>query len=154
MRAAAALLVAAATVFTPPRLTSGDPPGLPAPTVVGGGEVLVDATIDRSGALTHPILLRNTPPYGQMVLDAIAQWHFTPAHGPGADGTDEIVEAPVLIAAVYRAPTVFNGPTLGTPPVDLSRAPAEIPYPVTHAGTRVSTAGRLWRCGDAGDLAR
>jgi TonB family protein len=117
-------------VFTPPQLISGDPPGLPPPTVVGGGEVLVEATIDKSGNVTHPILLRNTPPYGQMVLDAISRWRFTPAHAPDAKGADEVVEAPVLIAAVYRAPAVFNNATLGTAPVDQSRASSETPYPV------------------------
>lgn len=130
MIAAAGLLLAAVTAFTPPRLISGELPGLPAATVLGGGEVLVEATIDKSGAVTHPILLRNTPPYGQMVLDAIARWRFTPARAPGADDTDEIVDGPVLIAAVYRAPTVFNGPTLGTAPVDQSKASTETPYPV------------------------
>jgi TonB family protein len=126
----AGLLIAAVTVFTPPHLIGGDPPGPPPPTVVGGGEVLVEATIDKTGALTHAILLRSTPPYGEMVLDAIRRWRFTPARAPGADGMDQVVEAAVLIAAVYRAPTVLNGPTLGTAPLDMSTPSVETPYPV------------------------
>ena len=125
------LLVAVTALFTPPRLLSGAPSGLPGPNVVGGGEVLVEAVVDKSGALTRPILLRNTPPYGQMVLDAVVRWRFTPAHMRAEDGGDQIVEAPVLIAAVYRAPTGFGGPTLGPAPVDLGRPSLDAPYPIT-----------------------
>jgi hypothetical protein len=126
---ATALLMAAVTVFTPPRLVSGEPPGLPGPMIVGGGEVLVDATIDKRGAVTHPVIIRDTQPYGQMVLDAISKWRFTPAVAPGADGKDEVVDAPVLIAAVYRSPALYNGPSLGPPPADAGRASGAIPYP-------------------------
>ena len=128
---AASLLFAVTAVFTPPRLVSGEPPGLPPATVVAGGEVLVEATVDTSGAVSHAILLRNTPPYGQMVLDAVGRWRFTPAHAPTEDGRDQVVEAVVLVAAVYRPPTLNNGPTAGTAPLDMSRPSSATPYPVT-----------------------
>ncbi len=54
-------------------------PPLPAPNVAGGGEVLIEAIVDRRGALTRPVILRATPPYTQLVLDAIAPWQFEPA---------------------------------------------------------------------------
>jgi TonB family protein len=130
---AASLLLAVTAVFTPPRLIGGDPPGLPPATVVGGGEVLVEVTVDKSGAVSRATLIRNTPPYGQMVLDAVRRWRFTPAHDLNEDGRDEAVESSVLIAAVYRSPTLMNGPTLGPAPVDLSRPSSAAPYPVTMA---------------------
>src|SRR5918993_1261592 len=65
--------------FTPPRLLKAELSALPSPMVVGGGEVLVEAIVDRAGRLTRPIVLRGTPPYTQLVLDAIAMWRFEPA---------------------------------------------------------------------------
>jgi TonB family protein len=130
---AAGLLLAAAAAFTPPLLVSGEPSGLPPVTVIGGGEVLVEATVDKSGALAHAILLRDTPPYGQMVLDAVSRWRFTPARATGDDGVDRAVDASMLIVAMYRPPNLFNNPTLGTPPADLGRPSSETPYPLTLA---------------------
>jgi outer membrane biosynthesis protein TonB len=125
---AAGLLLAVTALFTPPRVVSGDPPALPAPTVVGGGEVLIEAMVDRSGVVKSAVLLRETPPYGQIVMDAISRWRFAPALAHGDNG-DQPVDAPVLIAALYRPPVFLNGPTLGTVPLDL-RASQNTPYPV------------------------
>jgi TonB family protein len=126
----AATLLLAVTAFTPPRLISGPPPALPPPTVVAGGEVIIEATVEKDGSLTHPVVLRSTPPYTQMVLDAIGGWHFRPARVPDANGNDQTVASKVLIAAVYRAPALFNGPMAGSPPVDVVRPSGEAPYPV------------------------
>jgi TonB family protein len=126
----AALLLAVTVAFVPPRLVSGEPPGLPAPNVVAGGEVLVEVTVDTSGAVSRAVLLRNTPPYGQMVLDAVSKWRFTPAKAPDKDGRAQTVESAVLVAAVYRPPTVDNGPTVGTAPLDTRPPSSATPYPV------------------------
>jgi hypothetical protein len=129
----AGLLLAVTAVFIPPRLITGAPPGLPGPNVVGGGEVLIEATVDTSGALVHPIVLRTTAPYTNMLLDAITRWRFAPAHGPDRQGRDHLVESQVLIGAAYRPPTLANGPTLGTPSSDVGHASTGSPYPVTTA---------------------
>jgi TonB family protein len=115
--------------FSPPRIVFADLPAPPPPMAVGGGEVLVEAIIDRSGTVTRPVLLRSTPPYAQMVLDAIARWRFQPARATGPDGVDASVEAPILIAAVYRPPTLLNGPTIGEPPKDVAVASRDVAYP-------------------------
>lgn len=128
---AAALLLAVATVFTPPRLLSGEPPGLPPPNVVAGGEVLVEVTVDARGAVSRAVLLRNTPPFSQMVLDAVSRWRFAPAHATDEDGRDQAVESAVLVAAVYRPPTFHNGPTMGTAPLDVKQPSSSAPYPMT-----------------------
>jgi hypothetical protein len=126
-------LLLAVTVFTPPVLVSGAPSGLPGPNVVAGGQVLIEATVDTSGALVRPVVLRTTLPFTNMVLDAISRWRFAPAHGPDREGKDQLIESQILVGAAYRAPTLVNGPTLGTPPADVAGASVSAPYPVTTA---------------------
>jgi hypothetical protein len=92
--------------------------------------VIIEATVEKNGALTHPVVLRTTAPYTNMVLDAIAHWRFAPAHAPDAEGHEQIVESKVVIAALYRGPITLNGPTIGSPPADVVSASTETPYPV------------------------
>ena len=116
--------------FTPPRLLKADLAPLPAPTIAGGGEVLIEAIVDRSGRLTRPIVLRGTPPYTNMVLETIATWRFAAARERSVDGADASVEMPVAIAAVYRNPVLMNTPTIGEPPKDWSKPSGDLAYPV------------------------
>jgi len=117
--------------FTPPRLLTGELSVLPAPTIIGGGEVLIEGTVDRGGLLTRPIVLRGTPPYTQMVLDAVSSWRFEPARIVGPDGIETAVEMPVAIGAVYRPPILMNAPTIGEPPKDWSKPSADVAYPIS-----------------------
>jgi hypothetical protein len=126
-------LLLAVTVFTPPILVSAAPPSLPGPNVVAGGEVLIEATVDISGAVVRPIVLRTTLPFTNMVLDAISRWRFTPAHAPDPEGRDRVITSQILIGAAYRPPQLGNGPTLGTRPADVASASPSSPYPVTTA---------------------
>jgi hypothetical protein len=96
---------------------------------VAGGEVVIELTIDRDGAPTRPVVLRTTPPYTQMMLDAVMQWQFTPARALNVQGAQVPVEGQVLVVAVYRPPSLLNGPTLGEPPVQLSPASADVASP-------------------------
>jgi hypothetical protein len=118
-----------AATFSPPRILSAAVPDLPAPNVVGGGEVLIEATIDRNGGLARLVLLRSTPPYTDLVLSALSRWRFQPARASNGKDPEVAVEAPILIAAVYRPPTLFNSPTAGEPPKDLSAASGEVAFP-------------------------
>ena len=117
--------------FTPPRLLEAALPVLPSPTIAGGGEVLIEATVDRTGALIRPIVLRGTPPYTQRVLDAASSWRFEPASIVGPNGSDTPVEMPVAIGAVYRPPILMNAPTIGEPPKDWSKPSGDVAYPVS-----------------------
>lgn len=129
LAASAALDAQPAATFSPPRILRAELPDLPAPNVAGGGEVLIEATIDRNGALTRPVLLRSTPPYTNMVLNAVNRWQFKAARASNGRDPELAVDAPVLIAAVYRPPTLYNGPTLGEAPKDLAVASGDVPYP-------------------------
>ncbi len=115
--------------YTPPRIVRAEVPALPVATVVGGGEVLIEVVIDGRGLPSRPVLLRSTPPYTQMMLDAIRRWQFVPAVEVDAKGQKTIVEAPVLIAAIYRPPTLHDGPTLGESPTHITTASADVAYP-------------------------
>ena len=119
--------------FIPARLLKAELATLPVTTTAGGGEVLIEAIVDRSGVLTRPIILRGTPPYTQLVFDAIAKWRFTPARTVGLDGVERTVEMPVSIGAAYRAPILLNGPTLGETPKEWSRPSVDVAYPLATA---------------------
>ena len=117
--------------FTPPRLLKAQLTPLPAPTIAGGGEVLIEAIVDRTGRVGRPIVLRGTPPYTNMVLEAIATWQFEAARERSLTGVDSAVEMPVAIAAIYRSPVLMNAPTIGEPPRDWSKPSTEIAYPMS-----------------------
>ncbi len=127
---AAAAVSAQRLAFTPPRLLTADLSPLPAPTIVGGGEVLIEATVDRTGRVIRPNVLRGTPPYTKMVLDALTTWRFEAASVRSIDGKDEPVDMPIAIAAVYRAPVLMNAPTIGEVPKDWSKPSGEVAYPI------------------------
>jgi hypothetical protein len=118
---AATTAYAQSAKFTPPRLLKARLSELPPPTVAGGGEVLIEAIVDRTGKLTRPMFLRGTAPYVQIVLDAVATWQFEPAREVDYQGLEATVEMPVTILAIYRPPVLMNTPTIGEPPKDLMK---------------------------------
>jgi hypothetical protein len=136
IRAAALVLMVPVAVgaqpagtFSPPRIIRAELPDLPAPTIVGGGEVLIEATVDRNGGLGRLIVLRSTPPYTDLVVSTLSRWRFQPARASNGSDPEEPVEAPILIAAVYRPPMLYNGPTLGEAPKELAVASGDVAYP-------------------------
>ena len=120
--------------FFPPRLKTVDfvpeLPPLPSPNVTGGGEVMIEALVDRRGAVLRPSIVRATPPYTQFVLDAIARWQFDPARDIDYKGFEMTVDVPVTILALYRPPILMNAPTVGEPPRDWSKPSGDAPYPI------------------------
>lgn len=122
--------------FVPPRLKTAELPPLPplhAPTVSGGGEVLIEALVDRRGTVLRPAIVRATPPYTQFVLDAIARWQFEPARDIDYKGLESVVDMPITVTAMYRAPVLMNAPTIGEPPREWGKPSGEAAHPTATA---------------------
>ena len=132
------MLTLAATIGTdaPALFQNGRIPSLSVNSVeVGGGEVLLEVSVSRTGAVTAIKPLRETPTFTERMIQAVKTWTFSPAQtdipesrrksgGP----TTESVDSKVLVAGVFRRPTVV-GATLGEPIKDVAAGSADIPLP-------------------------
>lgn len=114
-----------AAAYAPARFRAGSMPGVPF-DAVGGGEVFLELEVGKDGHVIAASPVRTTPPFTEIVLDAVRGWRFTPAK----DG--EAVPSNVMVAAVFRPP-VLNGPTLGTLPSDVGKASHSVPMPTNTA---------------------
>ena len=115
--------LAAQDTFIPAQYRSGAVPPVP-DHAVGGGDVILDVSVNRSGGVSDIKVARSTPPFTDLVSTAIRGWQFQPARGP------QPVDSTVLVAAVFRPPTI-NTPTQGKPPTDTSTMSPEAPFPLT-----------------------
>ena len=122
----------------PALFKSGTIPTLSVMSVeVGGGEVLLEVSVSRTGAVTAIRPLRETATFTERMIQAVKTWTFTPSEAeipaarrkPGGP-TTEPVETKVLVAGVFRRPSVI-GITLGEPIKDVATASADIPYPTS-----------------------
>jgi TonB family protein len=104
--------------------------------VVGGGQVILEITVDPTGLVTAVAPLRITPPFADLIADAVRGWRFVPAEEsaaparPGELPSPNAVEAKVLVVAVFRPPAL-TAPTRGELPRDVAAASDEIPFPFT-----------------------
>lgn len=117
--------------FWPPRITQFNLPAVTPPNTIAGGEVLIEAFVSQEGVVTKTVPIRITPPYTQLMLDAVPRWQFQPAMTLNKKGLKERVDTSVLITALYRPATLLNGPTAGWPPKDIASASADVPFPFT-----------------------
>jgi TonB family protein len=130
------LLAAQEPAYSPARLRSGKVSPIPV-TAIGGGEVLVDVDVSAEGAVTRATPLRSTPPFTELVVNAVRDWKFFPARDlvdadrarAGEPTSRVAVPSNVLVAAVFRPPSL-HAPTLGEPPKDLSSGPNVLPFPL------------------------
>jgi TonB family protein len=123
---------------TPALLKSGGVPTLSVLSVeVGGGEVLLEVTVDRTGAVSGVKPLRETATFTERMTQAVRTWRFMPSEveipaarrKPGGP-TTEPVDTKVLVAGVFRGPSVI-GVTLGEPIRDVATASTDIPFPTS-----------------------
>ena len=135
---------------TPALFERGSVPTLPVLSVeVGGGDVLLEVSVDRTGAVSGIRPLRDTATFTERMTRAVQTWRFTPSEAdipaarrkPGGP-TTEAVDTKVLVAGVFRRP-VIRGPTLGEPIRDVATASTDIPLPTslvmpTSTGTEMS----------------
>jgi TonB family protein len=124
-----------APAFHPAKYRGGALPDLPPPTVVSGGEVLLELDVTSRGAVREAKALRTTPPYTAALIAAAKSWRFAPAEienenpnpGPG-EPRFKPVDSTVLLASIIRAPSLI-GPTLGDIPRDVGSESDTTPYP-------------------------
>ena len=121
---------------SPARLITGAVPPLPI-SMVSGGQVFLELTVDFEGRVAGVKTLRSTPPLTGLVSEAVRGWRFEPSQRNIESATDPIRFAfrmprlsSVFVGAVYRAP-VLIGPTLGSAPTDAATPDVETPVPVT-----------------------
>ena len=117
--------LAQAKLMEPPRLREARVPGQPV-SPIGGGEVVLELTVNAKGAVSGVRRLRTTPPYTEFLADAVAQWQFDPAIA-AFDKNEVAVDAPALVIGVFRPPTVYAGPSAGSPPQLLGPSARSLP---------------------------
>ncbi len=121
---ALASLQAIQPTYLPASYRSGEIPVQP-PQVPGGGQVLLELTVGNDGKVLKGHTLRSTPPFTELLVDAVRLWKFQPAEDRG----DE-VESGVLVAALFRPPTLVS-PAAGEPTKDVTPPSNSIPMPYT-----------------------
>jgi TonB family protein len=130
---------ASTDIYVPARLVDGPKPAVPGErtpnggiagaTILGGGEVLLEVSVAKTGEVAGVERIRVTPPYTDLVTTAVESLRFLPAESASAREPRHAIESRVLVAAVYRPPALYNGATLGEPPKDLVRPSSLIPLP-------------------------
>jgi hypothetical protein len=118
--------------YLPARYAMGVLPPMPM-TAVGGGEVILEATVNAIGRVTAIAPLRTTPPFADLVVAAVRDWRFDPAQDMVAPPDRQpylgAVEAKVLVVGVFAAPAL-TAPTLGEPPRDVAAPSDDSPFPL------------------------
>ena len=110
---------------TSPRLREGHlPPQIP--QALGGGEVVLELTVDSRGAVAQVERVRVTPPYADLVIDSATDWRFEPATVI-LEGRATSVAASVLVVAVFRPPSFYSGPAPGVAPQVLGTPSPRVP---------------------------
>ena len=110
------------------RLRAGARVPLAPPLVVGGGEVVLDVTVDTSGAVVKVEPVRATPPYTELLVSAVKGWSFDAATA-AVKGVLQPAEGHVLVVAMFRPPQVYAAPALGAPTASVGSLSPELPQP-------------------------
>ena len=106
---------------------------------------MLELTVGANGGVTGIRQIRATPPYTDLVSDAAATWQFEAATMT-VEGRTVPVAATVLVAAVFRPPSIYAGPAAGTPPRTTGVSSPRLPgvesmvmpaYPATSVGDAV-----------------
>ena len=112
--------------FFPARYRGGDVPAIPQMTP-GGGEVFLQVIVDSQGRVGDVIPLRATPPFTDLLVEAVHGWRFLPALDENGPATSS-----VLVAGIFRPPALFAR-ALGEAPRDLAASAADMPFPITYS---------------------
>lgn len=120
----------------PARYAAGGLPPLPV-QAVGGGEVLLELAVGTDGRVGAVRTLRATPPFTDVMREAVRSWRFTPAEegtpleraGGGETRGRTPVASTVIVAGMFRPPAL-DAPTFAERPVDLARPAEEAAFPL------------------------
>lgn len=130
----AALTLSSAPSWVPPKLVGATLPQV-SPKALGGGQVLLDVSIDENGGVASVDVLRQTPPFTDGAVAAVQGWRFDPARALARPAAGEPpptkptpVPSRVLVAFLYRPPAL-NPTTLGEMPTDSGTPSDEIVFP-------------------------
>jgi TonB family protein len=126
--------LALAALFEAARLQEGAPPGR-LPQQAGGGEVLLELSLDAEGKPSGTKTLRDTPPFTRLLAQQVAGWRFAPARVEGSAAPSR-----VLVVGVFR-PATLVGPAPGQPAQDAESASAEVPFPLEMEGPAYPAQG-------------
>jgi len=118
--------------MTPARFESGALPAQPLMTQ-NGGEVFLELDVDASGRVSGVRTLRSTPPFTDLLREAVQGWRFEPARETGEAEQPTAVESSVLVAGLFRPPTLYSGAMPGQPPQDVAGASIDLPFPSSTA---------------------
>ena len=117
--------------FEPARYESGELFTQP-PMTLGGGEVLLELGVAASGEVSEVTVLRTTPPFGDLLAQAVRGWRFSPAREVQEEPDVLVdVDSKVLVVGFFRPPTFYNAPVRGEVPVDVAPPSREVPFPTT-----------------------
>jgi outer membrane biosynthesis protein TonB len=119
--------VAVAQMVSSPRLRTSELP-VPSPEAFGGGEVLLELAVDASGAVTQVSPLRVTPPFSDTMMKMATSWRFQPAVVV-INKRETPAPGKVLVAGLFRPPTLYAGPAPGAPPEARDTPSPDVPRP-------------------------
>jgi TonB family protein len=111
----ASLAIAQTPLYSLPRLAGGGVPPPAAPTVIGGGEVVLELSVGRTGAVEKVTPIRSTSPYTELLTAAASRWQFAAATTL-LNKQPVPTAATVLVVGVFRPPSLVVGANSGTPP--------------------------------------
>ncbi len=118
-----AAVVAQSSDYSPARRLSGTVPPASLPNSVGWIDETIELSLDAMGRIEGMSVLEGTDG-PSVIAPSLTDWRFRPAVDRGRP-----VPSRVLVAAMFRPPVLYNGPTLGSPPQTLAAPSSEVPVP-------------------------
>jgi len=118
---AAAIVVAAPEGRVPARYRSGPLPQVPE-HAVSGGEVILQVSVTRGGIVNAIDVARSAATFTEVMTAAVRGWRFQPAEDSGP------VDSKVLVAAVFRPPTLY-APSTTSVANDVTSLSRDVPSP-------------------------
>jgi len=137
----------AQTGWLPAKYLGGGVPQLPRLAAVGGGQVVLEVSVDEAGNVTTVKPLKTTPPFAAMLTTEVQGWRFSPAveervDSGRPDGRARVtVASKVALIGMYRPP-VMRGPTLGALPKDTAAPSDDVAYPTNMVMPRFPPTAR------------